>query len=195
MFSSDKVRGPRFGMRTLIVLMTAAVAASWVYWDGWELWLRYRDQQAFLAEARQLKTGDLISRFWRPNFATRSRPIVSDEGAHDANGKYSRSIAYCWPHALYVVFIRYDGSYASSVEVFWLPTAPKQYASQTKRSQLAVARRAEQLANPGPGRIWRGAENVSQLAYRLDFVEMISGDRSDDMGFKYELIYSDPRSE
>jgi hypothetical protein len=195
MFSLNRARGPRFGMRTLIVLMTAAVAASWVYWDGWELWLRYRDQQAFLAEARQLKVGDFISRSWRPNFATRSRPMVSYEGGYDAKGKYSRSISYCWPHALYVVFMRFDGSYASSVEVFWLPTAPKQYAAKTKRSQFALARRADQLANPGPGRTWRSLESASQFAYRLDFVELISGDRSDDMGFEYELIYADPPSD
>ena len=195
MSSLNRVRGPRFGMRTLIALMTAAVAASWVYWDGWELWLRYRDQQAFLAEAGQFKVGELISRHWRPSFTTKSRPMISDEGGYDAHGQYSRSISFCWPEALYVVFVRYEGSYASSVEVFWLPTAPKQYAAQTKRSQFALARRAEQIANPGPGRVWRGVENASQLAYRLDFVEMISGDRSDDMDFKYQLIHEDPAGE
>jgi hypothetical protein len=192
MSNSNGVCCPRFGMRTLMALMTAAVAASWAYWDGWERWLRYRDQQAFLAEARQFRVGELISRRWRPHFTTSLRPLVSDEGGYDAKGKFSRSVTYCWPEALYVVFMRYEGSYASSVEVFWLPGAPKQYAPQTKRGQFALARRAEQLANPQPGRIWRGIETESQLAYRLDFVELISGDRSEDMGFKYELLHADP---
>lgn len=186
------MRRPRFNLRVALVVTRLAAIVSGVYWHGWERLMRYRAQQAFLAEVGELRRGELISRYWHPAFKQQPRPLITSSGGYDAKGKYSKHVAHQWPDAVYVIFWRYEDSYSTSVEVFWLAPSPKQYTPQTPRAKRELARRADLIANPGPGRIWRGVESPSQLAYRLDFVEMISGDRSDNMGFDYELIYSDP---
>lgn len=183
----------RFRLRSLLVCLSAAAVVSWAYWDGWQRWQWRAEQQDFLAQARALKHGGLMSESWRPNLQRYGPPYVStDKGYGPKGGHFRRYLACRWPRALFVVFWRYTDSRCSSVEVFRLSTAPTDYAAQTEHSRLGVAIRAEQIARPSVGREYRGADDAAQLAYKLDFIEMLSGDRRDAMGFEYELVYSDP---
>jgi hypothetical protein len=187
----------RFSLRGLLVLLTVAAIGSWVYWDGWARWELRRQQQDFVAQAMDLRRGGLISHDWRPQLTRYGPPFVSEKGGQDAKGRYKRYLASRWPSALYVVFWQYKDSRCTSVEVFCLPPAPKDYKPRTLRSRLAVKQQAAYLATAGR---WQrevpppdmSVDAPNQLAYKLDFVEMISGDRLDRQGFGYELIHVDP---
>ena len=48
----------RFGLRTLLVVVSLAAVASWGYWVAWPWWQAYREQIEFEAAVRQLKVGD-----------------------------------------------------------------------------------------------------------------------------------------
>ena len=92
--------------------------------------------------------------------------------------------------ATYFVFYRYSDEYqggladrapTSSVEVFRLPPVPKDYQPRTPRQ-------IEDLARSGDTGMQADAGNY----YANDFMNVISGDRKDNYGLQYELIYSDP---
>lgn len=190
------VTWPRFGLRTLLLLLTVGALASWAYWDLWPKLKQYRAQQPFLEQAKELKRGQLISEAWRPTLTTYGPPFISDSGRHDAKGRYTRSLVCSFPNKLYVVFWRFKDSRCSSVEVFGLPAAPKDYVAKTERSRIDAELEARHKANYDPR--WpqpRSNLTPSQLAYRRDFIEMIAGDRQNDLGFNYTLIHSDPPTE
>jgi hypothetical protein len=195
MAPARKRRWLRFSLRGLLLLLTVAAVGSWVYWDGWARWELRREQQQFVAQAKELKRGGSIRDYWRPQLARRGPPFISDRGGHDAKGRYKRYLACRWPNALYVVFWQFKDSRCTSVEVFCLPPASKDYKPQTLRSRIAVKQQAAYLATPGPWRVRPPDMSIDEphhLAYKLDFVEMISGDRNDDLGFEYVLIHADP---
>ena len=189
----------RFSLRGLLLLLTGAAVGSWVYWDGWARWELRREQQQFVAQAKELKRGGSIRDYWLPYPPHHGRPFVSQRGVHNAKGHYKRYLACRWPNALYVVFWQFRDSRCTSVEVFCLPPAPKKYEPQTLRSRIAVKQQAAYLAAVGP---WQrgvrppdmSVDDPNHLAYKLDFVEMISGDRLDRLGFKFVLIHADPTS-
>lgn len=187
----------RFSLRGLLLLLTVAAVGSWVYWDGWARWEMRREQQQFVAQAKELRRGGSIRDYWRPQLARRGPPFVSESGGHDAKGRYKRYLACRWPNALYVVFWQFKDSRCTSVEVFCLAPAPKNYKSQTLRSRLAVKQQAAYLATARPRSGVRpvdmSIDDTNHLAYRLDFVEMLSGDRGDDLGFEYVLVHVHPK--
>ena len=47
----------RFGLRTLLAVVTFAAIGSWVYWIGWPWWTNLCEQSEFLAAVRQIKAG------------------------------------------------------------------------------------------------------------------------------------------
>jgi hypothetical protein len=188
----------RFSLRGLLLLLTVAAVGSWVYWDGWDRWELRREQQQFVAQMKELRRGGLISHDWRPRLTRYGPPFVSEYGGHDAKGRYKRYFACRWPNALYVVFWQFKDSRCTSVEVFCLPPAPNNYKPQTLRSRLAVKQQAEYLAPPRPRRVrspYMSVDDPNHLAYKLDFVEMIAGDRLDRQGFEYVLIHADPAAD
>src|SRR4029079_9688841 len=52
-----KHRRFRFGLRTLLAVVTVAAVASWAYWFGWPWWSVQREQERFLAAVMQTKIG------------------------------------------------------------------------------------------------------------------------------------------
>src|SRR5262245_20243129 len=47
----------RFGLRSLLVLITVGAVLSFVYWTGWPWWLAYYDQMRFETAVRSIRTG------------------------------------------------------------------------------------------------------------------------------------------
>ena len=186
-------RWHRFGLRTLFILLTVAAFTAWGYWHAWPQWKMYREQQQFVAQAKQIALGRLMSDAWHP-FKESYRRITDAPGV-DSKGRFSRFYTCQWPNALYVVFLQYKDSRCSSIEVFRLPAPPRDYKSQTMHSRFALDRLsaddakmrliAKQHGLPLPK-----TREPSDVAYRLDFREMISGDRHDDLGFQYEVVHS-----
>ena len=47
----------RFGLRTLLAVVTLAAVGSWGYWVVWPWWERYLEQIRFEAATKQVKVG------------------------------------------------------------------------------------------------------------------------------------------
>src|SRR5262249_15196981 len=105
-----------------------------------------------------------------------------------------------WPNAVYVgvVLIR-DPSHAGwfistkepfkSVELYRLSSTPENYQPFSARVRDAIPEfRAEWLSKHSK------TENAAYF-YAADFLDFIPGDRKNNPGFKYELIYADPPRE
>ncbi|MBL9162078.1 MAG: hypothetical protein JNL18_04970 [Planctomycetaceae bacterium] len=184
-----------FSLRFILVLFTVAAVAMWGYWYGWDLWRWHVDQREFVAAATQLTQGRLISDYWRPKFKHFHPPWWGDGRRHDAKGHVTGHYSIRWPNAQFIVFWKYEGSYASSVEVFQLPPAPVGYLPKTESSKRATAEHEKRSGMLPPDislEKYLEANPPGDMAYRLDFLEFLRGDRKDNLGFDYKLIHSDP---
>src|SRR5689334_17695696 len=48
----------RFGLRTLLAVMTLAAVGSWGYWVAWPWWAAYWEQYLLERDVKQLHVGD-----------------------------------------------------------------------------------------------------------------------------------------
>jgi hypothetical protein len=177
----------RFGLRTLLTALALVAVACWLYWYCWPRYQAHLEQIQFEATVRdEFRRGRTL--YDARKFGGLADKLVGYSS--DAKGK---SIAYIrreWPNASYVIYGPHkQGSGAlqeyvefESVEVFRLARVPQGYRPQTERGKKA-------LAHSPKGNYF---ESPASLAYRNDFIEMISGDRRDDLGIQYELIHSVP---
>ena len=108
-----------------------------------------------------------------------------------ARGKFVELTRINLKSATYFIFCRFpDGipgvreeTPFTSVEVFRLPPMPDKYQPQTPIMVAHVASKSVP------------ATDLSRLPpnlYMYDFFYTISGDRTNNYGFEYELIYTDP---
>jgi hypothetical protein len=180
----------RFGLRTLLLVVMLAAMGSWAYWIGWPMWMKGREQLAFERSARQLKAGMTLDEAYNilvPNEWWQGLPKAS---FYDSSGNRFVGTWIVWPNAIYCICIvlpnvtLQDSDYgwpSTSIEVFRLPLPPAGYQAQTRMGQLTEAM----------GRTRQRPSDAVQ-PYMHDFLQMISGDRKNKMGFRYELIFSNP---
>src|SRR5262245_16903316 len=178
---------PRFSLRTLLLVVTAAAVFCWAYWIGWPWWLVYREQCAFEATVKQLHIGSTTNDMLAlPLSDARARAgVIERSFIYPACGWFVRG----WPNAVYVGVVLIDESPIEhvrvrfkSVALYRLSPIPKDY--QPFSASIRNASRAEYFANPK-------AEKARYI-YAQDFLDFIIGDPKHNPGFKYELIYSDP---
>ena len=48
----------RFGLRTLLAVVTLAAVGSWAYWIGWPSWQMYQEQCRFEEAVKHLHIGN-----------------------------------------------------------------------------------------------------------------------------------------
>jgi hypothetical protein len=183
-----KRRWFRFSLRTVFVLVTLAAVGSWTYWIGWPWWLMHREQTQFEESVHQIKAGmtptaasKLVS--WKSRITTST---VAFDWQHNPIGLER----YVWPNAIYCIFYVVPAAKhgtpsngaCSSVEVFHLPPVPAGYQARTGGGRRSVTRTLPPLK----------PDDIPMYGYMADFLEIISGDRKNNPGFEYELIYSDP---
>ena len=132
----------RFGLRTLLAVVTLAAVASWGYWIGWPWWLVHREQMKFEESVGQIKIG------MTPSAASKlvdwKSRITTNSVAFDSQHNPIELTKYVWPNAIYCIYyevpIPKDGipsnGACSSVEVF-SPSTCTGFLSGThsKRSQ------------------------------------------------------------
>jgi len=179
---SSQRRRLRFGLRAALVGTTLVAVASWLYWDGWPRYRVFREQRQFEAAVRALtkaplhrEAGTALARFHRTFGVT-----LSDQSRHQ-----SGYIVYEWPNAMYFVYFPAKDSphfKHTAMELYRLKPALAKYTAQTDSGRRLV----ERFEDHGDD------ERLNRAAYWGDFNGMISGNRSDSLGFEYELIYSAP---
>jgi hypothetical protein len=168
----------RFSLRTLLVLVTICAVASWVYWIGWPWWRDHRQQSRFVDAARQLKVGMMAGesehlRDFESKFAAGVRLDIDQNIEGGLICHYWPDTAYCF----YWVQAKQDfhgwplNPPMQRIELYRLPPVPRGYRST-----------------------WLPATNPT-LDYEFDFLRFLNGDRNNNPGFKYELIYADPPAE
>lgn len=176
----------RFSLRTLLIVVTLSAVSFWAYWFGWPRWQMYREQVRFEESVRQLKVGmtdEEASRLIRW-----PKKVTTSTIASDKKGRPIIMAKYDWPNVIYCVYYVCPGDGGphrvpcTSVEVFRLPPVPRGYEPRTKAGRWYVTHTMRPL---------KPAE-IPTAAYFSDFLEVISGDRKDNHGIEYELIYADP---
>jgi hypothetical protein len=166
-------------MRTLFVAITLTAAAAWTYWIGWPRWLLYLERRDFERAASQLKIGC--------DFRTTQR-LGGHEAAHfgysiDAEGKPIGFAVYQLPNTVYLIYCTRAGPRpfeCQSIEVLRAPAPPPKYQPQSEESRRAAAR----LSAADPTR--------AATAYWHDLLTILLGDRRDDFGIRFDIIYEDP---
>jgi hypothetical protein len=155
----------RFGLRTLLAVVTVAAVASWGYLVGWPLWRIYCEQMSIERAAKQLKhgmTSDEISQALTEPGHWASRTNVVSDGP-DCRGE----IHFDTGNAVYFVYFELQGEGDSD--------------TKTPCKSIQVFRFRRVLAD---------TDTVCE-AHASDFFEFMSSGKTKP-GFQYELIYSDP---
>jgi hypothetical protein len=176
----------QFGLRTLLLTVALIAVASWVYCVVWPWWNGNPDQARFLDPAQKIKAG--MTRY-------ESYRLVHDEYGckrYDSGGLAERKLifmtSYCWIDRIYCIYVvtgpvprRHELlEPIYSVEIFRLSPAPPNYpwtpCVASFHSDVIRFRRSD----------------VPLGNYLSDFAAFLSGDRRQNAGFQYELVYRDP---
>jgi hypothetical protein len=195
MSTDQKRRRLRFGLRSLLVFTTIAAVGSWAYWDGWSMWQWRRERLEFAQQVKSLKAeGDFqATRLLAEKDLHRLGPTGTLRIAGD---RYAGFIQYDWPNASYIVYCDVQRQQhflgpkramtVVGVEVFRLAPPPPHDLPRTSRGRNAL-RTTAALRQVHPHDL-----RIDDRPYFLDFLQMISGNRRDNLGFEYALIHSDP---
>jgi hypothetical protein len=160
---------------------------SWLYWHGWPRYQMHLRQMKFEAAVREnFRPGRTA--YDGKKFGELADTLVG--GTSDAKGNSVVFIRREWPNVSYVIYgplkpgrgFDQMGVAFEGVEVFRLAPVPRGYLPQTDRGKRAVAKFPK----------GNSLESPESLAYRIDFIEMLGGDRRDDLGIEYELIHFVP---
>jgi len=168
----------QFRLRTLFVLVAVGALLCWGYWIGWPWFVSYREQLMWMDSAVQVRAGMTF------------REAVEKSGeaktGHYSDSRFNYGLPYRqanfldWPGVEYCICYTRDLTWGPDlplerIEIFRLSLPVAWYAHFHKKS--------------------RGPEDSVRYAPAADheaFADFVFGDRKNDPGFKYELIYSDP---
>jgi hypothetical protein len=182
----------RFGLRTLLIVVTLAAVGSWGYFVGWPWWVVYREQMSVERAAKQLKPGMTLDEAGDILNASCSgfRVMHYQTACEDSGRGYPichGAVHFETTKAGYIAFFEYERGLADlpnavfkTVEVFRLPPVQANYQPRTSRGRSSLDHPS---GNPA---------DLPLDMYMEDFFVFLSGDRKTDPGFQYELIYSDP---
>jgi hypothetical protein len=186
----------RFGLRTLLAVVTLAAVASWGYWIGWPWWQAYHEQIQFEGEIRQLKAG--TSPIDAQNAITfKSDPLVQVTKSDQVTGRqlsdpryYHLLKQFVLKNGVYLIYFKCPKgnhensggqSLCSSIEVFRFPPVPGDYKPRSPQSIRSMPNWSRRLS----------PAEYPVIAHWIDAEQFIVGGRKEDYGLQYELIYSD----
>lgn len=174
-----KIR-PRFRLRTLFVAVALAAVASWAYWVAWPWWVLHQEQVEFVDSARQLRKDSSPfkdSRVIRSGahcgrllITTAIRPRKRPEDLFDF---------YVWSNAVYCIHYtttrridRDDPGYDT--------LAPSDSVELLRLTSISTDRARPRLVDN------------AIVPYFQKYAAYISGERTAEPGFEYQVIYADP---
>ena len=174
----------RFGLRTLLVVVTLAAVGSWGFWFGWPAWQAFQLRKTFESNVRSLKVGDHPTSTSNLAGAKNDGLIVLQQA--EATSWKTGMCSYELPGATYCVFGEFPrlslGTECVRIEVYRLPPMPPGYRSQRSKSNAPLKYMSSHSDLSG---------HYPQMEYTNDFFCFLNGDRKNNPGFQYELIYSD----
>jgi hypothetical protein len=170
----------------LLAVVTLAAVGSWAYWIGWPWWAIYREQHEFLAAVQQLKVG-------MPAISTKD---LVTAGTKHRTGKTVREVrplesqpilhSYFWSNATYCVLL------VETPEIVDPPTQNIPVSLRMIRQITSAAPKPRQIVSIEVFRLPPVPNDTVGIVFQFDFLNHLVGDRKNNPGFKYELIYSDP---
>ena len=182
----------RFGLRTLLAVVTFAAVGSWMYWIGWPWWTNLCEQSEFLAAVRQIKAGSPTVPMEK--LAPGGNHRMRKSNCEVALLENEKSLySYFWENATYCVLVKSTPSRERFL-------APDLAAS---RVSLLAGKSAYEVASIAPPkqskiicieafRLAQTTPKLSEITYQFELLHHLLSDRKNIPGFEYELIYSDP---
>ena len=92
----------RFGLRTLLAVVTLAAVGSWAYCVGWPWWKLHQEQKQFERLAMQLKANVTDNQAWDRLARNPSYRIWWNKADGEQSERYYL-VPHQWPKAVYVV--------------------------------------------------------------------------------------------
>jgi hypothetical protein len=187
-----KRRWFRFSLWTLFVLVTVVAVGSVAYWIGWPSWQDYCErtsvEKLFMTFKRGMTTDECENVFF-DDYSTFKGQVQFESSSSVRAG--TGNINLDAGKATYVAFIEFepngsDGTVntCKRIEVYQLPQPQVGYKARTEIGRDLESRYF--ATRPF------GPYEFARLLYIKDFNQFITGDRKNNPGFQYELIYSDP---
>lgn len=184
MHTPEKSRRMRFSLRAAFMAITVVALLAWFYWTGSVMWREAR----FERSVKRIQSGQTFLDAIQTSGHYQAAVLSATGGA---DGKDYGWIRFQWPNATYLLVASLaksaDGTLDScemnSVRVYRIPAAPANYRPQTARGRQAVV---------DATRNGESEEEVTKCAYWNDFLAILVGKSTDTLGFKHELIHSDP---
>jgi hypothetical protein len=176
----------RFSLRTLLALVALAAIGSWSYWVARPWWLDYRERIAMEKSIKQFRPGMPLIEFHRlvSNGYLRLVRVTGFSDGLNGHQVFDFDIG----RAIYIACIEVQPDPKGSSEIcrrlefYRLPFPPNDYRARTKHGAAVEASEVTPSTS---------ATERSRMLYMADFREFIAGDRANNPGFKYQLIYSD----
>jgi hypothetical protein len=200
----------RFGIRTLLVVVTLAAVGSWAYWFGWPWWMLHQRQASFLDAAMQFKVGatdDDLTLFGIPDVG--NEDCAGGEIATDEVGQFYRLERWEWPNVYYYIVGRFGPprqQTANRIEIYRVSPIPANYLPRTELGRQSLESRMETLRMDNVRAKYkhslqvdeeiaahkRGLDSERRTQYARDFLDVLTGKLPKSDELNYELIYSDP---
>jgi hypothetical protein len=178
----------RFGLRTLLAVVTLAAVASWAYWIGWPWWLDHCERIKMEQSIRQFQPGMPLAQF-HGLVGNALLRLVRVTGFSDGSVGH-QVFDFDIGRGLYIACIEVqlsdptgDGEICRRLEFYRLPLPPIDYRAHTSHGLAVDSSEVTPATTPS---------ERARMLYMADFREFIAGDRKNNPGFQYELIYSDP---
>jgi hypothetical protein len=190
----------RFGLRTLLVMVTLAAVGSWFFfsWPRWKLHLR---ESQFIEPIKNAKAGDMlrvVQQFIHRDPETR---FLTSDSLWDIQPRRATNMwAFVFPDRIYCILMEIDGEHhngntnddpLNKIELLDLALPPTDYTDQWRQGRRPVAmfEHSNSTSWPPPPSS-RGTDKLS--SYLGNFLYFVYGDRKDNPGYQYKVIYSDP---
>jgi hypothetical protein len=176
----------RFGLRTLLVVVTLSAVGSWAYWIGWPWWQIRREQLRPEGFVRRIHVGMSYDDIFKPP----GLPSGTNGSSFTLHGRrqFIVWLQYSWPNSMYVFCVRFpikgpglDLGPCDGVELFALAPPPPNYHIRSENGGEYIEPLGEE-----------SARFLFDNPYIYDFLDFVLGDDKNNPGFEYELIYSDP---
>lgn len=198
--AKPKRRWFRYSLRTLLVLVTLAAVGSWGYWIGWPQWKLHRRESQFVEPIKNVKAGDMLRVLQNVVHRDPETRFLTSDSIWDIQPSRATNMwAFVFPDRIYCILMVIDGEHHSGsmnddpltrIELLDLGLPPAEYTDQWRQGRRPVDIFEHSDSATWPPSTSRGTDRLS--SYLGNFLYFVYGDRKDNPGYQYKVIYADP---